>query len=341
VAGPMTDMRAATLQEFGAAPVTTRLPLPRISPGEALVRVRAVGLCGTDLKIANGALRPDLVLPVVLGHEIAGEVVSTPGGDLAVGTRVACHPYLACGHCRECTTGHENVCGNVQLLGLDRQGGLADYLAVPVGNLIPFAAGTDFSAAAVSMDAVATTWHALYARGRIAAGESVIVVGAGGLGLNAVQIAVGAGATVAVVDRNPQHRDAAVASGAACAVSFDDIARLRDWSAAGADLALEATGSRTGFDAAASALGVEGRLVCCGYDPGVEFGLESTGLVARELTVSGSRGSTLTDATAALAAVERGDIRPRIDSVHNLDRVDEAFANLASHHALGRIVIAV
>jgi D-arabinose 1-dehydrogenase-like Zn-dependent alcohol dehydrogenase len=341
MACPVPDMRAAVLWEFGASPTITRVPRPRPAPGEALVRVRAVGLCGTDLKIASGAMRPDLALPSVLGHEIAGEVVSAPGAALPVGTRVACHPYLACGKCHACTAGHGNVCLNVELVGLDRQGGLADYLAVPVDNLIPFAAGTDFGAAAVSMDAVATTWHALYERGRIAAGERVIVVGAGGLGLNAVQVAVGAGATVAVVDRSPTHLEAAASSGAACAVSFDDVARLQDWSRTGADLALEATGSRHGFDTAASALGIGGRLVCCGHTPGVEFGLESFGLVGRELSVLGSRGSTLTDATAALAAVERGDIRPRIDSVHDLDRIDEAFTLLASHQALGRIVVTV
>jgi D-arabinose 1-dehydrogenase-like Zn-dependent alcohol dehydrogenase len=337
----MTDMRAAALSEIGASPILTRVARPELSPREALVRVRAVGLCGTDLKIANGAMRPDLALPAVLGHEIAGEVVSAPDADLPAGTRVACHPYLTCGDCPACAAGHGNVCLNVQLVGLDRQGGLADYLAVPVDNLIPFAATTDFGAAAVSMDAVATTWHALHERGHIAAGQSVIVVGAGGLGLNAVQIAVGSGATVAVVDRNPTHLQAAVSAGAACAVSFDDLACLQDWARTGADLALEATGSRRGFDTAAAALGIGGRLVCCGYTPGIEFGLESFGLVGRELSVLGSRGSTLMDATAALAAVGRGEIRPLIDSVHDLDHIDEAFAILSAHQALGRIVVTI
>ena len=335
------DMRAAVLREFGTAPVATRIPRPRAAAGEALIRVRAAGLCGTDLKVTSGVMSPGLALPAVIGHEIAGEVVTTPDACLPVGTRVACHPYLVCGECQACAIGHSNACPHARLVGLSRQGGLAEYLAVPITNLIPFAADIDFAVAAVTMDAVATSWHALHRRGQIEADDRVVVVGAGGLGHNAVQIAIGAGATVAVIDRNRLRRNDVVASGAACAVPFDDLTALRDWAPAGADLVLEATGSRAGFDAAVSVLGVAGRLVCCGHQPGLEFGLESTGMVGRELTVLGSRGSTLSDAVAALAAVQRGDVRPRIDSLHDLDRVGEAFGRLASGQAMGRVVVTI
>jgi D-arabinose 1-dehydrogenase-like Zn-dependent alcohol dehydrogenase len=333
-------MNAALLTEFGTPLVLARLDRPQPGPGEALIRVRAAGLCGTDLKVAAGIMRPGLALPAVIGHEIAGDVVSTPDGSLPPGTRVACYPYLPCGECASCVRGDTNTCARIQLVGLDRQGGLAEYLTVPVTSLIPFAEHTDFAAAAVSMDAVATTWHALYGRGRIITpGDRVVVIGAGGLGLNGVQIAVGAGARVAMVDRNPVRREAVLDYGADRAVAFDDTDSLRDWSALGADLILEATGSRVGFDTAVSLLASGGRVVCCGHTPGLEFGLESTGMVGRELSVLGSRGSTFTDAAAALAAVDRGDIDPPIDSVYRLDQVDAAFARLASRQALGRVVI--
>jgi D-arabinose 1-dehydrogenase-like Zn-dependent alcohol dehydrogenase len=335
----MTDMTAALLKEFGTSFALTRLARPRPGPGEALIRVRAAGLCGTDLKVAGGKMRPGLALPAVIGHEIAGEVVSTSDGALPPGTRVACHPYLTCGRCASCARGNTNTCAHIALVGLDRQGGLAEYLAVPETSLIPFAEHTSFAAAAVSMDAVATTWHALHGRGRLKAGERVIVIGAGGLGLNGVQIAAGAGAKVAVVDRNPHRREVALADGADRVVAFDDTASLREWSAEGADLILEATGSRAGFDTAVSLLADGGRVVCCGYTPGLKFGIDSTGLAGRELSVVGSRGSTFADAAAALAAVDRGDVRPRIDSEYRLDQVDDAFARLGSRQALGRVVI--
>ncbi|HEY2694823.1 MAG TPA: alcohol dehydrogenase catalytic domain-containing protein [Pseudonocardiaceae bacterium] len=334
-------MNAALLKEFGSPLVLTHLDRPQPGPGEALIRVRAAGLCGTDLKVAGGVMRPDLALPVVIGHEVAGEVVSTPDGSLPPGTRVACYPYLPCGDCASCARGDTNTCADIQLVGLDRQGGLAEYLAVPATSLIPFAEHIDFAAAAVSMDAVATTWHALYGRGRIAAEDRVVVIGAGGLGLNGVQIAVGAGARVAVVDRNPLRREIVLDYGADRAVAFEDTDSLRDWSAQGADLVLEATGSRAGFDTAVSLLAGGGRVVCCGHSPGLEFGLESTGMVGRELSVLGSRGSTFADAAAALAAVERGDVRPRIDSVYALDQAADAFTLLASRQALGRVVIEI
>jgi 2-desacetyl-2-hydroxyethyl bacteriochlorophyllide A dehydrogenase len=332
-------MTAALLKEFGTSFALTRLPRPQPGPGEALIRVRAAGLCGTDLKVAGGKMRPDLALPVVIGHEIAGEVVSTPDGELAAGTRVACHPYLTCGRCGSCARGNTNTCANIALVGLDRQGGLAEYVVVPATSLIPFAEHTDFATAAITMDAVATTWHALHGRARIKAGERVIVIGAGGLGLNGVQIAIGAGAKVAVVDRNPHRREVVLASGADRAVAFDDTDSVRDWSGEGADLILESTGSRAGFDTAVSLLADGGRVVCCGHTPGLEFALESTGMVGRELSVLGSRGSTFADAAASLAAVDRGDINPPIDSVYRLDQVDDAFARLASRQALGRVVV--
>jgi D-arabinose 1-dehydrogenase-like Zn-dependent alcohol dehydrogenase len=207
---------------------------------------------------------------------------------------------------------------------------------MPVANLLPLSAGTDFATAAVSMDAVAVTWHALIGRGQVAWDERVVVVGAGGLGLNAVQIAVARGAEVAVIEPDAERRAAAERLGARCAVAPGDQAELTGW----ADLAFEVSGTRAGFDAAAGTLGEGGRLVCCGYYPGTEFGVDSIRLVGRELSVLGSRGSTRSDAMAALAAVERGEIRPPIDSVRDLEQTPDAFARLRSGAAVGRVVIA-
>lgn len=338
----MTErMRAAMLTAFGEAPVVTTLPRPVPGPGEVLVRVRRTGLCGTDLKISSGVFRPGLGLPVVLGHEIAGEVAESRIPEMREGTRVACHAYLTCGGCVGCVGGRTNICRDVLLLGADRPGGLAEYVVVPAENLIPFAPSIDFETAAVTMDAVATTWHALRVRGRAAAGERVVVVGAGGLGLNAVQVAKGLGAHVSVVEPNRERRLAARECGAECVVAPEETDELRAWAPDGADLAFEVSGTRAGFVAGAGLLGAGGRVVCCGYYPGVEFGLESMDLVGRELSVLGSRGNSRADAADALAAVERGEIRPRIDSIHELDQVATAFARLASGEPRGRVVVSL
>ncbi|MEV0472256.1 TetR family transcriptional regulator C-terminal domain-containing protein [Streptomyces prunicolor] len=106
-----------------------------------------------------------------------------------------------------------------------------------------------------------------------------------------------------------------------------------------ADLAVEATGNQVGSDAAVPVLGVVGRLVCCGHNPGMEFGPESTGMAGQELSVAGSRHSTPADAIAGLAAVERGDVRPRIDSLPDLDPAGVAFGRRASPQAMGRVVV--
>jgi D-arabinose 1-dehydrogenase-like Zn-dependent alcohol dehydrogenase len=190
-----------------------------------------------------------------------------------------------------------------------------------VADLLPLSAGTEFAAAAVSMDAVAVTWHALVGRGQLTRDERVVVVGAGGLGLNAVQIALGREPEVAVVEPDAGRRAVAERLGVKCAVAPDEQAELAGW----ADLSFEVSGTRAGFDAAVSTLGEGGH--------GVRPGLAGDG--GPEVSVLGSRGSTRSDAAAALAAVERGEIRPVIDSVWELARAAEAVARLRSGQASG------
>jgi D-arabinose 1-dehydrogenase-like Zn-dependent alcohol dehydrogenase len=332
-------MRAAVLQSFGAPLEVTETPEPLLSDGQVLVGVRAVGLCATDLKIASGALAPNLVLPRILGHEIAGEVIDPGQTSLQPGQRVACHHSVVCGECPACREGRPQFCIDAKLLGLDVDGGLADRVAVPAVNVVPFADGTSFTAAAVTMDAVATTWHALHERGAVQEGETLVVVGAGGLGLNAIQVARDSGVRVAVVEPEVARRVAAVEAGAELAVAPDDAAELHSWSNGGADVSFEVSGTEAGFRTALAQLRSGGRVVCCGYFPGREFPLDSFALVGRELTVVGSRSSTLADAAAAMRAVDEERITPPVGATFALTEINEALAEVAAARAPGRIVI--
>lgn len=330
-------MRAAVLHGFGAPLVIGEADDPRPASDEALIRVRAAGICGTDLKIVSGAFS-EITPPLIPGHEIAGEVLSG-GGDLAAGQRVACYHYDPCGECRFCRAGDHSLCPNSRQLGFHRDGGFADLVCVPRRNLVPFGDGLPFELAAVSMDAVVAPWHALHRRARLQADETVVVAGAGGLGLNGIAIARAAGAKVAAVDPMPEHREAALAMGAELTVESGEWPVIREWSDGGTDVALETSGHRAGFDDAAASLRPGGRIVCCGYSPGVEYGLDSRRLAGDEITVLGSRAGTREDAHAALAAVECGDIRPLIASRLPLERVNDALAGLAAGGTVGRVVI--
>ena len=332
-------MRAAVLESFGS-PLVVRDDLPEPAPTEreALVRVRATGVCGTDLKLAAGALGRADVLPIVPGHEVAGELVAAVD-DLPAGQRVACYIYDSCGECAWCAQGRPTLCPSRIRTGLERNGGLAEYVAVPRKSLLPFSDGLSFEAAAVSMDAVASPWSALRGHGRVQDGETVLVVGAGGLGLNGVQIARAAGAAVAVVDPVAERRETALGLGAALAVDPDDAEDVRTWAGGGVDVAFEASGRRAGFDVGVACLRRGGRLVACGYQVGVEYGIESSRLVLEEISIMGSVCASYEQTRAALQSVERGELTPTILDRLPLEDVNRALERLAAGDVLGRLVI--
>jgi D-arabinose 1-dehydrogenase-like Zn-dependent alcohol dehydrogenase len=331
-------VKAAVLYDYDHPLEVQDVEEPHPSDGEVLVRVRATGLCGTDLKLSSGAFRGSSPLPIIPGHEVAGELMEDVDG-LPAGQPVACYLYETCEHCRWCESGRVTLCPHRVRIGLERNGGLAEYVAVKVTNLLPFSGRLQAELAAVAMDAVSSPWAALHGRAKIQAGERLLVVGSGGLGANGVQIAVLAGAAVAVVDPVESHRQLALDRGAELAVSPPETDEIRAWSSDGVDIALETSGARGGFDVAAAAVRPGGRVVCCGYYPGVEYGLDSARLVLKEIDIMGSVAASRPQAAAALAAVDRGEIKPPIMEIVPLERVNDALDRLRSGGVVGRMVI--
>jgi len=331
-------MRAARIDRFGEPLELVEVPVPEPGPGEVLLRVRAAGICATDLKLRAGETKPAPRLPHIPGHEVAGEVVA--GEDRhPIGTRAACYLLYSCGHCEECERGLPVLCHEATRLGLDRDGGMAEYVKLPAEHVLPIGDDVPFEAAAVSMDSVLTPWFALHRTGELREGETALIVGVGGLGGNAVQLAVAAGARVAAVDVDRGRLDAALAAGAELAVEPAEIERVLDWSGPGVDLALEVSGRPEGFEAAAQTIRAGGRIVCCGYAPGRPYGMDSARLVLDNVRILGSRNASLDSARAALAAVAAGQVKPRIADVLPLAAVNEALDRLAAGRADGRLVL--
>lgn len=190
-------MKAVRLHRIGELSVDD-VPTPTAEPGEVLLRVGAVGVCGSDLPrvMLSGAHR----MPVTIGHEFAGTIVELGAGadGWSVGDRVTVAPLLPCGHCRWCRQGLYHLCASYDYFGSRRDGALAEYVNVPVANLVKLPDGVSLEVGAMA-DPSATALHALW-RAKISAGATVAVYGAGPIGLYAVQWAriLGAQRIVAV-----------------------------------------------------------------------------------------------------------------------------------------------
>ncbi len=201
-------MQTLILQEPGHFRLAETEPPPQPGPGEALVRVHRVGICGTDLHAFRGR-QPFFTYPRILGHELGVEVVAlgpateaAPPGHLAVGDRCAVEPYLNCGRCGACRRGKTNCCERLQVLGVHVDGGMREFLVVPVHKLhksetLPLA-----HLALVEMLCIGG--HAVR-RAQVEPGEQVLVIGAGPIGLSTIQFAQIAGAEVSVLELNPSR----------------------------------------------------------------------------------------------------------------------------------------
>ncbi len=330
-------MRAAVLVQFGRPLEICDVPRPAPGEDEVLVKVRATGICGTDLKVTSGAFG-STPLPLIIGHEVAGEMV-TDAGALLRGQRVACYLYDPCGKCRWCQAGDFTLCPKSRRIGFERDGGLAEFISMRRGNLIPFSDEVPFEAAAVCMDAVTSPWRALMTRAQLQPGETLLVAGAGGLGLSGIQIARAVGARVAAIDPAPLHRSLALSAGAELSVPEAELNLIRSWAQDGVDVGFEASGTRAGFNSLVSCLRPGGRLVCCGYKPGQEYGLDSSSLVLKEVTILGSRAGTKHDAQEALRMVGAGTVKPHIMERLKLQDANRALDLLRAGNVLGRVVV--
>jgi hypothetical protein len=177
---------------------------PTPQPGEALLRIRRIGVCGTDLHIFTGN-QPYLSYPRVMGHELAATVEEAPAGSrVSVGDTVSVIPYISCGHCNACLKGRTNCCRNIGVLGVHRDGGMTEYLCVPVEFLVK-ADGLSLDQAAM-VEFLAIGAHAV-ARAATKAGDTVLIAGAGPIGLAVAVFARMEGASVTLIDGRRDRLD--------------------------------------------------------------------------------------------------------------------------------------
>jgi len=341
-------MKAMVLEKFGEPMVLKEIPEPSIGKGEILLRTRACGLCGTDIKIFDGHVNT-VRLPRIMGHELAGEVAGI-GSEVQgwkIGDHGVVHIYLTCGHCYYCRTGRENNCNKGRIrIGFETDGGFGEFVRVPAGNVFKISKEIPLEEASILSGSVATPLHGIRSQGRLKAGETAAIVGIGGLGIHTLQLAVAMGARVIAVDIAEDKLEAARRFGAEAAINssrsdfVSEIRRLTDGE--GADLIAEiVSGSQLPLviEKSIEALRLGGRLVLLGYQYGQRFSLDPAKIVYDEIEIIGSRASIRQDLVDVISLVERGKVKPVISERFPLEKANEAFVKLRNSASLGRIVL--
>ena len=252
-------------------------PLPR--PGEAIIRMRRVGVCGSDFHAFAGR-HPIYTYPRVLGHELAGEIAELPVNSkgLRIGDKCAIDPYIFCGNCLACRKGRTNCCEQLKLYGVHVDGGMQGYLSVRV-DLLHTSEHLSLDQLAL-IETLGIGAHAVV-RSELKAGETVLVIGAGPIGLAVIQFARLAGAAVSAVEFNPLRRRFASSMGAETLSQMDD--KL-------ADVVFDATGSSESMAHSLSHVSATGRLVFVGLTKD-SVAIEDALLHRREITIYASRNS--------------------------------------------------
>jgi len=340
-------MKALQLMEIGRPLELREVPKPVTGPADILVRVKAAGICHSDVHYCDGlsAVGP---LPHTLGHEVAGEIEAM-GSDVvshAVGDSVALHYLMTCGDCTFCRSASEQFCPQGVMLGKDRAGGYAEYVCVPARNAVRLPADVSFEQGAVSMCSSATVFHALR-KGRMRPGEDVAIFGTGGLGMSALQLAKAFGArAVYAIDIQAERLALAERLGAipVDAGTSDPVAEIgRLTGGRGVDVSLELIGMPSVMSQAIQSLAPYGRAVIVGLaDQPLEVDTYRE-LLGKEAEVIGCSDHLGIELPSLLEFVRQGrlDLSSVITRIVPLeaDPVNEALDNLRSYAAGIRTVI--
>ncbi len=297
-------LRATTVQPGAIAIESYADPVP--GPGEILVRVERVGICGSDLHIFGGH-HPTATFPRVQGHEASARVESLPdgyAGFLSAGDRVAVDPLITCGECYACRIGRSNCCPNLRVIGAHVDGFLQELIAVPHSNVYPVAA---LSADDVILCEPVSVGLQAVVRAGIEAGEHVLIIGAGPIGACTAIAAIDRGARVMMVDTVQERLDAALRFGAdaialANAPHLDDT--IRDWSGPdGPPVTIDAVGHPSVIQQCCRLVAPAGRVVIVGLSD-QQVSLPIVDFTYKEMTILGSRASARLF-PEAIALVER------------------------------------
>lgn len=320
------------------------VPTPEPGEGEVLIDVKACGVNHVDKWIRlDGKKKPPM--PHIMGTEVAGEVAALGSGvrGIAVGQAVAVSPWWTCGVCEWCLKGEESLCLSGRIVGMEVQGGFAEYMVAPATHALPIPQGVSCIDAAAVLVSTVTAWHMMVERAAVKAGEDVLVLGAdGGVGSSAVQIAKLHGARVIATTHGLENARRAKELGADQVVDIEEAdfqeEAMSFTNGRGVDLVVEHVGAAT-WERSVNSLARNGRVVVCGDTTGRQVTDDIHVIFRRQLSIIGSMGGTRKDITEVLKLVQRGLINPAIYRTFALQDAPEAERIIESRLHFGKMVV--
>ena len=341
-------MKCVRFHEHGSVDVLRceEAPQPELGPGDVLVRVRACALNHLDLWERRGLPHVPIPMPHISGSDVAGEVADAHAARVAIGQRVMLQAGVSCGRCAACLEGRDNECPSYEVLGYrNHAGGYAEYVKVPVQNLVPIPDGIDFVRAAAFPLTFVTAWHMLVTKARVMRGDDVLVLAAGsGVGQAAVQIARLHGARVFATAGSAVKLERARALGADAVIDHhtqdvaEEIKRLTN--KRGVDVVIEHVGEAT-WAKSVRALARGGRLVTCGATTGTRGAVDLAALFSKQLSILGSYMGTKGELLEASRHFFAGRLQPVVDCTFPLAEARAAQTRLETSGQFGKIVLEV
>jgi len=322
--------------------------IPKIEQNEILVKIAACGVCNTDLHYIDHGVQTFKKPPMILGHEPSG-IVEETGAEVKnfkVGDRVLIPPVFSCGYCDNCRLGRENICFNMLMLGNHIDGAFAEYTKVPAKDCQHLPEDLPLEESSIIADAISTPYHAVKNRAQVRPGDSVVVFGCGGVGINVVQMASAAGGSVIAVDIVDKKLDIAKKLGALHTINASDkegkalIKEIRTLTGGGADIAIEAIGNPKTIELASSAVKAGGCHCQVGYTHH-NVSLNAGRLMFREIEIKGSLGCRPVDYPKIIEMVRTGKIqlKPVVTHKFKLEEIDQAFDLMRKGESLRSIVV--
>lgn len=340
-------MKAVRFHDYGDAGVLRfeDAPEPEIGSRDVLIRVRSVGLNHVDIDMRDGSSRLPLELPHILGFELGGDVaaVGSEVEEFSEGHRVTPLYQIACRECEPCLAGRQQFCERLEMLGVQRPGGYAEYIAVPAHAVVALPEAMSYDQAAATQTTFATAWHCLITRAALRAGETVLISAAGsGVGSSGIQVARRAGARILASAGSDEKLDLARELGADVVVNYErenlTEAVLEATGGRGVDVVLEHVGGEV-FERSLGAVATGGRVVVCGGHAGEVVPLDLITLFRNEWSVIGCARATEAELRRVIELVGRGELEPVISDRLELEEAARAHEILEQRRQFGKVIL--